>query len=333
MKWLNNIEWANPEFFWLLLIIPLIIGWYILRRNRWKGEIPFSQTSNFPQKQFNWYNILVHIPFALRLIALSAIIVALARPQSSLSWQDVTTEGIDIVIALDVSGSMLAEDFSPNRLEASKEVAMEFISERPSDRIGLVVYGGESFTQCPLTTDHDVIINLFKGIKHGIIEDGTAIGMGLATAVNRLRESDAKSRVVILLTDGENNKGSIPPITAAEIAREFGVRVYTIGVGTIGEAPYPVQTMFGIKRQMQEVRIDEKTLQEIASMTDGKYFRATDNKKLAQIYQEIDQMEKAKIQVTEYKKKSEEFFPFAIIASLVLVFEFLFSKLILKGVL
>lgn len=333
MKWLNNIEWANPEFFWLLLIIPLIIGWYILRRNKWKGEIPFSQTSNFSQKQFNWYNILVHIPFALRLIALSAIIVALARPQSSLSWQDVTTEGIDIVIALDVSGSMLAEDFSPNRLEASKEVAMEFISERPSDRIGLVVYGGESFTQCPLTTDHDVIINLFKGIKHGIIEDGTAIGMGLATTVNRLRESDAKSRVVILLTDGENNKGSIPPITAAEIAREFGVRVYTIGVGTIGEAPYPVQTMFGIKRQMQEVRIDEKTLQEIASMTDGKYFRATDNKKLAQIYQEIDQMEKAKIQVTEYKKKSEEFLPFAIIACVLLVLEFLFSKLILKGVL
>jgi len=249
------------------------------------------------------------------------------RPQSSSSWQDVKTEGIDIVIAMDISGSMLARDFDPDRLEASKNVAAEFIRNRPNDRIGLVVYSGESFTQCPLTTDHDKLINLFDELKNGMIKDGTAIGMGLANAVNRLKDSDAKSKVVILLTDGENNVGSIPPITAAEIAATFGVKVYTIGVGTKGQAPMPVSDMFGRRRyQMMDVNIDEETLEEIADLTGGSYFRATDEKSLAQIYAQIDNMEKTIIEETQYEKKYEEFFPLALAALGLLLLEVLLRR-------
>jgi Ca-activated chloride channel family protein len=274
-----------------------------------------------------------HLSIILRSLAMAALIIALARPQSSLSWQDTTTEGIDIVIASDISGSMLAEDFKPNRLEAGKNIAIDFIQNRPNDRIGLVVFSGESFTQCPLTIDHSVLVNLYADIKNGMIEDGTAIGMGLATAVNRLKDSEAKSKVVILLTDGSNNSGSIPPVTAAEIAKQFGVRVYTVGIGTNGYAPYPVQTPMGVQYQRMKVDIDEGTLSKIATITGGKYFRATNNSALKDIYEQIDKLEKAKIDVTQYRKKTERFLPFAIIALALLSLEFLTRNTLLKGAL
>jgi Ca-activated chloride channel family protein len=270
----------------------------------------------------------------LRSFALIAIATALARPQSAFSWQNETTEGIDIMIATDISGSMLSEDFKPNRLEAGKNIAIDFIKNRPSDRIGLVVFSGESFTQCPLTIDHDVLINLFQDIKNGMIDDGTAIGMGLATAVSRLKDSEAKSKVIILLTDGVNNMGSIPPITAAEIAKQFGVRVYTIGVGTNGSAPYPLRDQFGnIHHQMMPVQIDEGTLGKIAAITGGKYFRARNNTELSEIYQQIDKLEKVKIAVTQYHKRTEHYLPFAIIAMAVLLLEVLLNNTIFKGAL
>jgi len=326
----REITFANPEFFWTLLIIPLMVLWYILRQKKLYGTIKISSTQGFINSPLV---LLRHSLIVLRCIGVAALIIALARPQTSLSWQDITTEGIDIAIALDISGSMLAEDFKPNRLEASKQVAMDFISERPYDRIGLVVYAGESFTQCPLTTDHDVLLNLFDGIKNGMIEDGTAIGMGLATSVSRLKDSEAISKVVILLTDGSNNRGSIPPVTAAEIAKEFGIRVYTVGVGSNGMAPTPFQDQFGrTQYQNVEVKIDEKTLKEIANIADGKYFRATNKKSLASIYQEIDQLEKSKIEVTEYKKKSEKYVPLALLSIFLLLMEFLLRNIIFKGI-
>jgi Ca-activated chloride channel family protein len=320
---LNNIEFANPEMFWLLLITPMLVVWYIYQVNRSKPLIRHSDTSRLKTEKFDFKLWLRHYPILTRPIAFSLLIIALARPQSSMSWEDVVTEGIDIVIALDISGSMLAEDLKPNRLKAAKKVAIDFISERPNDRIGLVVYSGESFTQCPLTIDHDVLKNLFAEVKNGMVEDGTAIGDGLATAVNRLKDSDAKSKVIILLTDGQQTAGSIPPLTAGEIAKQFGVRVYTIGVGTIGEAPYPFKTPFGTTQyQNVPVKIDEKTLIGVAKITGGSYFRATDNESLADIYDEIDQLERTKIEVTQYRKKSEKFFPWALLAIGFLMFEF-----------
>jgi Ca-activated chloride channel homolog len=275
-----------------------------------------------------------HYAIVLRSLALIALVTALARPQSALSWQNETTEGIDIMIATDISGSMLSEDFSPNRLEAGKNIAIDFIKNRPGDLIGLVVFSGESFTQCPLTIDHDVLINLFHDIKNGMIDDGTAIGMGLATAVNRLKDSEAKSKVIILLTDGVNNTGSIPPITAAEIAKQFGVRVYTVGLGTNGSAPYPFKDQFGITHyQRIPVEIDEATLGKIASITGGKYFRAKNNTDLSEIYQQIDKMEKVKIAVTRYHKKTEHYLPFAMIALVLLSLEILLSNTYFKGAL
>ncbi|PJA07444.1 MAG: aerotolerance regulator BatA [Flavobacteriales bacterium CG_4_10_14_0_2_um_filter_32_8] len=324
------MTFANPNFFWLLLIIPLLILWYIFREKKFQGTIKVTSIKSFGNSPLTVFR---HSLIVLRCLVIAALIMALARPQTSLSWQDVTTEGIDIIIALDISGSMLAEDFKPNRLEASKEVAMDFISERPFDRIGLVVYGGESFTQCPLTTDHDVLLNLFSDIQNGMIEDGTAIGMGLATAVSRLKDSEAISKVAILLTDGSNNSGAIPPVTAAEIAREFGIRVYTVGVGSNGSARMPMQDQFGrTVYQNVPVRIDETTLKDIAKITDGKYFRATNKNKLESIYQEIDRLEKSKIEVTEYKNKSEKFWPFAFVAALLFLIEFLMKNLIFKGI-
>jgi Ca-activated chloride channel family protein len=274
-----------------------------------------------------------HIPVVLRTLAIALLIVAIARPQSSSSWQDVTTEGIDIVLCLDISGSMLAEDFKPNRLEASKKVAMNFMKGRPNDRVGLVIFSAESFTQCPLTTDHSILLNLFQDVKTGMLEDGTAIGLGLATSVQRLKDSEAVSKVVILLTDGDNNSGSIAPITAAEIAKEFGVRVYTIGVGTRGSAPFPFTDPFGrTVYQDVEVRINEALLKEMAEMTDGKYFRATDNAALEAVYAEIDQMERSKIDVTEYRKRKEEFMPFALLALLLVLGEVLVRQTFLRSV-
>lgn len=334
MALFDGIEFAQPGFFWLLLIIPLMIVWYIWRDDKLQGNLGMSSTIGFTLPKKNKYSWLRHYGIVLRSVAVGALIVALARPQSSLSWENSTTEGIDIIIASDISGSMLSEDFKPNRLEAGKNIAIDFIKNRPDDRIGLVIFSGESFLQCPLTIDHDVLINLFTDVKNGMIEDGTAIGMGLATAVNHLKDSQAKSKVVILLTDGVNTTGSIPPLTAAEIAKQFGIRVYTVGVGTMGYAPYPVQTPFGgIEYQRVPVQIDEKTLSQIASSTGGKYFRATDNDKLKEIYDQIDKLEKAKINVTQYHKKSEEFLPFACIAILLLFVEFFLKNTIFKGAL
>jgi Ca-activated chloride channel family protein len=284
-----------------------MIAWYIWQQKRLGASIQFSSNMGFARIPKSWKYYFRHSVFVLQLLSLSMLVAALARPQSSNSWSNVTTKGIDIVIALDISSSMLAMDFRPNRIEAAKDVAIQFISGRTNDRIGLVVFSGESFTQCPLTTDRAAVINLFKGLESGMIEDGTAIGNGMATAVTRLKESDAISKVVILLTDGENNRGEIAPVTAAELAKTFGIRVYTVGVGTMGMAPYPLQTPFGVQVRDVEVKIDEVTLEKIASTTDGKYFRATNNNKLAEIYQEIDKLEKSKIDVKEYSKKEEEY--------------------------
>jgi Ca-activated chloride channel family protein len=274
---------------------------------------------------------LRHILFAFRIIAIALLVVVLARPQATDKFQDISTEGIDIVLTLDISGSMLARDFRPDRLEASKNVATEFISGRPYDRIGLVVFSGESFTQCPITTDHAVLINLLREIQSGMVEDGTAIGMGLATAINRIKDSEAKSKVIILLTDGVNNKGEIAPATAAGIAKTYGIRVYTIGVGTQGMAPYPVQTPFGIQYQDMPVEIDEAILREISQTTGGKYFRATDNDRLIQVYSEIDKLEKSKIDVRQFSRKEEKFLFPAIIAIFLLFAEILIKNTIFKN--
>jgi len=329
----KGIEFAHPGFFWLLILIPVTIAWYVWRERKLYGYLSVSAVKGFSLPQKSLKPMFRHSGIVLRSLALAALIVALARPQSSLSWQNSTTEGIDIVIASDISGSMLAEDFEPNRMEAGKNIAIDFIKNRPNDRIGLVIFSGESFTQCPLTIDHDVLINLFKDIRNGMIDDGTAIGMGLATAVNRLKESDAKSKVVILLTDGSNNTGSIPPITAAEIAKQFNIRVYTVGLGTKGMAPYPVQTPMGIQYQRVPVDVDEVTLGKIADITGGKYFRATNNSTLKNIYEQIDKLEKAKIDVTQYHKKTEMFLPLVLIALLLLLLEFVLKNTVLKGAL
>tara|TARA_B100001250_G_scaffold204649_2_gene175636 strand:+ start:10104 stop:10946 length:843 start_codon:yes stop_codon:yes gene_type:complete len=275
---------------------------------------------------------LRHVPYLLKIIASALLIIAITRPQSSINWEESTTEGIDIVLAMDISGSMRAMDLKPDRLEASKNVAIDFISKRKNDRIGLVIFAGESFTQCPLTTDHNVLTNLFKDVKSGMVNDGTAIGMGLATAVNRLKESKAISKVIILLTDGVNNTGMVPPITAAEIAQKFGIRVYTIGVGTKGLAPYPFETPFGLQYQDVEVKIDEETLQDIATLTDGKYFRATNNSSLKEIYKDIDALEKSKIEITEFHKRSEEFLPFALFGLGILFLAFILQITYLKQI-
>src|SRR6056297_2445988 len=261
---MRDLTFNNPEFLFLLVLLVPFIVWYFLKNNKNYASIQVSTIQNIKNYSRSFKNILRHVLFGFRMLAISLLIVALARPQSTKNWKDVTTEGIDIVLALDISSSMLAKDFNPNRLEASKDIATEFIQDRPNDRMGLVVFSGESFTQCPLTTDHRVLINLFRDIESGMVEDGTAIGDGLATSVNRLKNSKAVSKVVILLTDGVNNKGSLDPVSAAEIAEMFGIRVYTIGVGSEGTAPYPVQGMFGKTYRRQKVEIDEELLQKVA---------------------------------------------------------------------
>ncbi len=316
---MNGISYNNPEFFYLLLLLLPMIAWYLWKQKKAGASIQFSSDMGFARIPKSWKYYFRHSVFVLQILSLSMLIVALARPQSQNNWSNVTTEGIDIVIALDISSSMLAMDFKPNRIEAAKDVATQFISGRTNDRIGLVVFAGESFTQCPLTTDRAAVINLFKGLESGMIEDGTAIGNGLATAVSRLKDSDAISKVVILLTDGENNRGEIAPVTAAELAKTFGIRVYTVGVGTIGMAPYPIQTPFGVQVRDVEVKIDEETLQKIAATTDGKYFRATNNNKLAEIYQEIDKLEKSKIDVKEFSKKEEGYLKYALFGALLIL--------------
>ena len=329
---INGITFAQPAFFWLFGLIPLMILFYFLYLRKKTSQLTYSGLDVFTGIKKSLRQQLQLMPFFLKLFAFALAIVALARPQSTSSGQNVTTEGIDIIMALDISSSMLAEDLKPNRIEAAKKVAEDFIDSRPNDRIGLVVFGGESFTQCPLTTDHSVLKNLFAGIQSGILADGTAIGEGLATAVNRIRKSTAKSKVIILLTDGVNNIGAIAPETAGEIAKTFGIRVYAIGVGTRGMAPYPFKTPFGIQYQNMEVQIDEKVLQQIASETDGKYFRATNATKLKEIYDSIDKLEKTKIDVTEFRKHTEEFYPWAIVALLLFIAEIALRYTVFKSI-
>lgn len=329
---LKSIEFANPGFLYLLLVIPLLVIWYFFRRKRESAELQVSTIQGFEKNRRSFRLVAMESLYFIRLLAIAIFIVALARPQTSLSRQDISVEGIDLVFALDISSSMLARDFRPDRLGAAKDVAIEFVDARPSDRMGLVVFSGESFTQCPLTTDHSVVKNLFRDVKSGMIEDGTALGDGLATAVNRLRESKAVSKVIILLTDGVNNSGSLDPRSAAEIAKLYGIRIYTIGIGTLGMAPYPVQTPFGIQIQMVPVEIDEPLLKEIAQMTNGKYFRATNNDKLRAIYKEIDQLEKSKIDVTEFRRKNEQFLPLLYLGFILLAFELALRYFFVKNI-
>ena len=324
---------ANPTYLYLLLLLTPLIGWYIYKLSKSQASMQVSSSEVFqlPEAR-SWKIYLRHVPFLLRMVLIALLIVVLARPQSTNSWQNSSTEGIDIMLAMDISSSMLAQDLKPNRLEAAKDVAASFINGRQNDNIGLVVFAAESFTQCPLTTDHTVLLNLFKDIQPGIIQDGTSIGLGLANAVSRIKDSQAKSKVIILLTDGVNNAGEIAPVTASEIAKTFGVRVYTIGVGTQGEAPYPFQTAFGIQYQNVPVEIDEPTLKQIAATTGGQYFRATDNASLKAIYEEIDQMEKTKISVQEYSKKQEEYMQWALLVLLLLLVEVLLKNTLLRNI-
>lgn len=320
-----------PHLLWLLVIPALLIVHYIYLELC--GRRPHLRVSDIRYWKAGGKSVLSylrHAPMLLRTVALSMIIIAIARPRSSSKMDKIDTEGIDIVLAMDVSTSMLARDFTPDRISAAKDIAIEFISQRPSDRIGIVVFAGESYTQCPLTTDRATLINLMKEIQTGLIEDGTAIGNGLATAVARMQGSDAKSRVVILLTDGVNNGGEITPQTAADIAKTYGIRVYTIGVGANGTAPYPVITPWGVQMQDVEVEIDEDLLKGIAETTGGRYFRATDNTKLSEIYSEINKMEKARTTIDSFPVYKELFMDFALVALICLLLEVVFNAFILK---
>jgi Ca-activated chloride channel family protein len=323
---------AHPGFLWLLIVIPLLLLYRRRRRTTMTAEVRYSSLKPFDVAPRSLRERLRALPLWIRMLALALFIVGLARPQSISSGENITTEGIDIVLVLDISGSMLAEDFNPNRLVAAKQVAEEFIDGRTNDRIGLVIFSAESFTQCPLTMDYRVLKNLLREVKNGMIADGTAIGLALANAVNRLKESEAKSKVIILLTDGVNNRGEIDPMTAAKIAVTYGIRVYTIGVGAQGQAPYPVQTPFGIRRQLVPVEIDEKTLTTIADMSGGRYFRATDNRKLKAIYGEIDRLERTKIEVTAYKRYTEHFFGWVMAGFALLLLEFGLGNTILRKI-
>ncbi len=329
----EGLEFENFSFLYGLIIVPLLILWYIFRHNKRVASVRFSDTSVFKELPKSWLISLRHVTFALEMIALSCLIVAMARPQHSSVSKDVNIEGIDIILAMDISTSMLACDLKPDRLEAAKEVAQDFVESRPNDRMGLVVFAGETFSQVPLTTDHGLLNNMIGDMACGMLEDGTAIGDGLASAVNRLKDSETVSKVVILLTDGDNNRGSIDPVTAAGIAKTFGIRVYTIGAGKNGTAPYPVQTPFGTTQYQQiPVTINEELLQTIADETGGKYYRATSKEKLKEIYYEIDQLERSKIEVTEFRRVSEEFYPFAIAGILSLLLAFILKHVVFRTV-
>lgn len=318
-----------PNLLWLLAIPALLAVLYVFKEL--SGRVPHLRVSSSAPWQAGGKTVLGvirHLPFVFRTAALCLIVVAIARPRSSSQLERIDTEGIDIVLAMDVSTSMLARDFNPDRISAAKDIAIEFISQRPTDRMGIVVFAGESYTQCPLTTDRATLINLMKEVQTDLIEDGTAIGNGLATAVARMKDSDAKSRVVILLTDGVNNRGSIAPLTAAEIAKTYGIRCYTIGVGANGKAPYPVMTPWGVELQQVDVEIDEELLKSIAETTGGRYFRATDNTKLAEIYTEINRMEKARTTIDSFPIYKELFEKFAVWALILLLAELLLRLLI-----
>ncbi|MBP5381441.1 MAG: VWA domain-containing protein [Bacteroidaceae bacterium] len=331
------MSFASPAYLFLLILIVPYVVWYLLYYRRSHPVLQVSSTDAFRFTRHGWKEYLVHAPFLLRLACCALLIIALARPQTTNNWKQTDVEGIDIMLCMDVSTSMLAEDLRPNRVKAAREVAIEFISGRPNDNIGLTLFAGEAFTQCPMTVDHAVLINMLQGMQcdmtaKGMIEDGTAIGMGLASAVARLKDSKAKSKVIILLTDGSNNRGDISPLTAAEIAKSFGIRVYTIGVGTNGLARYPMPVAGGVQYIQVPVEIDTKTLQGIASKTDGEYYRAKDTKSLHEVYREIDQLEKTKLNVKKFSKRYEAFLPFALGAILALLLEILLRVTILKRI-
>ena len=329
----KNIVFANPEFFWLLLLLPLMLLWYWYWNKKSQANVTFSTTIAF-KKTKSWSDALYHLLFVLRMIAIALIVVALARPQThSENAKTKITDGIDIVMAIDVSASMLSQDLKPNRFEALKKVASQFVKDRPNDRIGLVIYAGESYTKTPVTTDKSIILNALSEITYGQIEDGTAIGMGLATAVNRLKESKAKSRVIILLTDGVNNTGFIDPQTAAELAAEYGIKVYTVGIGTNGMAlsPYALNADGSIIYRMQQVDIDDPLMKKIAQVTKGRYFRATNNQKLQQIYDEINQMETTKIEEFKYTEVDEKFRWGVLVAGVLLLLEFVLRHTLLRN--
>ena len=324
----SNIEFSQPYFFALLILIPLFIIWYVITNNRRTASLQVSTTA--AKGLSSWKVSFRHILFILRMFAIAFLITALANPQTKNEEKNTEGEGIDIVLCIDVSGSMSAQDFTPNRLEAAKNVAIDFINKRSTDRIGVVIFSGESFTQCPLTTDKSVLISAVQNIHFGLLEDGTAIGSGLSTGVDRLRNSKTKSKIVILLTDGENNGGLIDPKTAKEIAKAFGIKVYTIGVGTDGFAPQPEQTALGVQIRTVKVSIDEKLLKQIAEETGGKYFRAKDNDGLSGIYATIDELEKSKVEITTTTRFTDKFLPFAIGAAFFLLLEILLRYLVFR---
>lgn len=330
-------EYVYKDFFWFLLIIPLLILWYVFKQHKNSASINISTTENIEQPVFNIWAALKHFNFFLFLVGISLTIIAFTRPHDPKDVEEYkkkNIEGIDVIIALDVSSSMFAQDFKPNRLESAKKTAMSFIQQRPNDRIGIVAYEGEAYTQAPLTTDHQLLLELLSEVESGTVDQGTAIGSGLITSVNRLYESETKSKVIILLTDGENNRGDIDPLTAAQVAKEYGVRVYTIGVGKNGMAPYPVQNMFGTTSlQNMEVRIDEELLKEIASMTNGKYFRAENEKDLNEIYTNIDKLEKSKVKVLEFKTSPpEKFYGFLFFGIIAICLYYIIDKTLLKSI-
>ena len=327
------MKFANPYLLWLLVLVVPMVAYYIYRTLQGGAAIRISSVAGARKAPRTLRYWLRHVPFVLRMAAVSLLVVALARPQDVEEQSRTNAEGIDIMLSIDISSSMLARDFTPDRLTAAKEVAGEIIAERYGDRIGLAVFAGESFTQSPLTTDKGSLQTLLARLRSGVIEDGTAIGNGLATAINRLRESEAKSKVIILLTDGVNNRGEIAPLMAANIAADMGIKVYTIGVGTRGQAPYPALDMFGnMVFQMMDVEIDEQTLEKIAEQTGGKYFRATDKQKLKAIYDEINELEKSKVEITDLTIYHEKYLIFVLAAIALLVAEFLLEKIVLKRI-
>ena len=331
------MEFVNKEYLLLLLLLIPYIIWYLLYRKKSEPTMQMSDTFAYRYAPKSLRQRLVWLPALLRMITFVLVVLVLARPQTHDSWGKRTSEGIDIMLAMDVSTSMLAQDLKPNRIEAAKSVAAEFISGRPDDNIGLSIFAGEAFTQCPMTTDHASLLNLLQNVRtdiaaRGLIEDGTAIGMGLANAVSRLKDSKAKSKVVILLTDGSNNRGDISPSTAAEIAKSLGIRVYTIGVGTNKVAPYPMPVAGGVQYVNVPVEIDTKTLSEIASITEGDFYRATNTNELRKIYKEIDQLEKSKLNVKTFSKRYEAYQPFALVAVLALLLEILLRVTIFRRI-
>ena len=334
LNYYNDIQFAEKQWFWLFAIIPMLLAWYLFKLKTYEGEINYSSFNLFTGIKSSLKAKFRHVLFLLRLMALSFLILAIARPQSRSSWKDVKTEGIDIVVSLDVSLSMLAKDFKPNRLEVAKEVLGDFIDARPNDKIGLVVFSGEAFTQCPLTTDHKIIKNMFGDIKAGMLDQGTAIGLGLADGVARVKDSKAKSKVVILISDGVSNVGEIAPLTAADIAKTFGVRVYCIGVGSKGKALQPVALYPNGEMEYDyvDVDIDDATMTQISKMTGGKYFRATDRESLEKTYKEIDLLEKTIISEKNFSNKSEHFLPFALAAAICLLLEFLLKRFVFKAI-